>query len=62
MSRIVKGTTVIELVTLVVWLIQAGVPFNGKYVAAIVLAIGLFFEHLVSVNVGRGRPLLDTKD
>lgn len=48
--------TVIEIVTLVAWLILAGVPFHGGYVAVAVLAIGLFIEHYVSVNVGHGRP------
>lgn len=48
--------TVVEIVTLVAWLILAGVPFRGGYVAVIVLAIGLFVEHYVSVNVGNGRP------
>lgn len=65
MSRILRGTLIftgIELVTLVVWLILAGLPFRGGFLAVAVLAIGLFVEHLVSVNVGRGRPLLDTED
>jgi len=48
--------TVIELVGLVVWLILAGVPFNGKYLAVAVLAGFLALEHYVSVNVGTGRP------
>jgi len=48
--------TVVELAGLVIWLILAGVPFNGKYVAAVVLAAFLFVEHYVSVNVGNGRP------
>jgi len=47
--------TAVELVTLVAWLILAGVPFKGGYVAVIVLAVGLFLEHYVSVNVGAGR-------
>ena len=48
--------TVIEIVTLVVWLILAGVPFRGGFAAIVVLAVGLFVEHYVSVNVGSGRP------
>lgn len=48
--------TAIEIVTLVAWLILAGVPFRGGYIAVAVLAIGLFIEHYVSVNVGHGRP------
>jgi len=48
--------TLVEVVTLVVWLILAGIPFNGKVLAVIVLAVGLFVEHYVSVNVGAGRP------
>ena len=59
MSNALKGVilfTGIEIVTLVVWLILAGIPFNGKIVAVGALAIGLFLEHYVSVNVGAGRP------
>lgn len=37
------------------WLILAGVPFTGKALAVVVLVIGLFLEHYVSVNVGHGR-------
>jgi hypothetical protein len=50
--------TGVEIVTLVAWLILAGVPFNGDYksVAAVaVLSVGLFAEHYASVNVGAGR-------
>ena len=50
-SRALRGViifTVIEIVTLVVWLILAGVPFSGKVFAVIVLAVGLFIEHYVS--------------
>lgn len=50
--------TLIEIITLVVWLIAAGIPFNGKYIAVVVLGVGLFLEHYVSVNVGAGRPIL----
>lgn len=59
MSRALRGViifTVVEIVTLVLWLILAGVPFNGKGLAVVVLAVGLFIEHYVSVNVGNGRP------
>jgi len=59
MKRALVGTivfTVVEVVTLVVWLVLAGVPFNGGYIAVAALAIGLFVEHYVSVNVGNGRP------
>lgn len=48
--------TAIELVGLVAWLILAGLPFNGGYLAVVVLAVFLFAEHYVSVNVGSGRP------
>ena len=47
--------TAIEIVTLVVWLVLAGLPFKGGYLAVAVLAVGLFLEHYVSVNVGAGR-------
>jgi hypothetical protein len=59
MNKALRGViifTVIEIATLVLWLILAGIPFNGKVVAVVVLAIGLFLEHYVSVNVGAGRP------
>ena len=59
MSNALKGVilfTVIEIVTLVVWLILAGVAFNGRVIAVAILAVGLFLEHFVSVNVGAGRP------
>ena len=59
MSNALRGVlifTLVEVVTLVVWLILAGIPFNGKVLAVIVLAVGLFVEHYVSVNVGAGRP------
>lgn len=49
--------TVIELIGLVAWLILAGLPFNGGYGAVVVLAVFLFAEHYVSVQVGAGRPL-----
>jgi len=53
--------TAIELVTLVVWLVLAGVPLSitPAHVAAVaVLGVGLFFEHFVSYNVGTGQPPL----
>jgi len=61
MSKALKGVllfTGIEIVALVVWLILAGLPFNAGYAAVAVLAVGLFGEHYVSVNVGAGRPPL----
>lgn len=48
--------TVTEVVTLVVWLILAGLPFTGHYGAVVALAVGLFVEHYVALNVGAGRP------
>ncbi len=60
MNRALVGVvvfTLIEIATLVGWLILAGVPFNGGYLAVVVLAVGLFLEHYVSVQVGAGRPL-----
>lgn len=59
MNRALNGVllfTGVEVATLIAWLILAGIPFHGGYLAAIVLAIGLFVEHYVSVNVGNGRP------
>ena len=46
--------TVIEVITLVVWLILAR---NGETIpSVVVLAVGLFLEHYVSVQVGAGKP------
>lgn len=59
MNRALKGViifTVVEVVTLVLWLVLAGLPLNGKVAAIVVLTVGLFVEHYVSVNVGNGRP------
>ena len=50
--------TGVEIVTLVAWLIAAGVPFSGKNLAVVILAAGLFLEHYISVNVGAGRAPL----
>lgn len=50
--------TVVEVVTLVAWLVLAGVPFSGRVVAVAVLFVGLFVEHYISVNVGRGKSVL----
>jgi hypothetical protein len=61
MRRSLRGViifTVIEIATLVVWLVLAGVPFNvsaRSITAVVVLAGGLFVEHYVSINVGAGR-------
>lgn len=51
--------TVIETIGLVVWLILAGLPFDGQIAAVIVLLVFLFFEHLVAFNVGTGRPFFE---
>jgi hypothetical protein len=48
--------TAIELVTLVLWLVLAGVPVGTHYAAIVLLAAGLFAEHVVSFNVGTGQP------
>ena len=59
MSKALRGViifTAVEIVTLVAWLIAAGVPFRGGYIAVGILSVGLFLEHYVSVNVGAGRP------
>lgn len=59
MSRALRGVvifTAVEVVTLVLWLILAGLPFRGGFLAVLVLAAGLGVEHYVSVNVGNGRP------
>lgn len=58
--------TVVEIVTLVVWLelvIKAlKLPFTLfsllGILAVLVLTVGLFVEHYISVNVGAGRPPL----
>jgi len=58
MNRALKGViifTAVEVIGLVVWLVLAGLPFNGKYWAVVALTAFLFVEHYVSVNVGNGR-------
>ena len=70
MTQTLRGVlifTAIELATLIVWGVilnlGKGLPFLTQLIAALILAVGLFLEHLVSVNVGRERPnLLDTSD
>lgn len=65
MSKALKGVllfTAIEEVTLVVWGlllklgIGVGIALGWQVLAALVLFVGLFAEHYVSVNVGAGRP------
>ncbi|MGH6802587.1 MAG: hypothetical protein ACREC3_04380 [Methyloceanibacter sp.] len=55
--------TVVEWVILVAWgaLLElgAGLSAGTQILAAGVLLVGLFVEHLVSVNVGRGRPFFE---
>jgi hypothetical protein len=46
--------TVIEIITMAVWL--ALVLAGHIVVGTIVLSVGLFLEHVVSVNVGLGKP------
>jgi len=58
-SRALLGVilfTAVEVVGLVLWLVLAGLPFHGGYLAVLVLIGFLFVEHYVSVNVGNGRP------
>ena len=69
MSQILRGVivfTIIEEVVLVVWGVilelGKGLPLSTQIAAAALLLVGLFVEHLVSVNVGRKRPLLDITD
>lgn len=55
--------TVIEVVTLVLWLIFALKPgIVNQVVAVVILAGGLFLEHLIATNVGRNVPRLQIKD
>lgn len=63
MTRALQGViifTIIEWVFLVAWgvILDLGInlPFRTQVVAAVVLFVGLFFEHAVSVNVGKGKP------
>jgi len=62
MSKALRGVilfTLIEEVTLVAWgallKLGSGLSFSVQVVAAVVLLVGLFVEHYVSVNVGAGR-------
>jgi len=45
--------TAIEIVTMIAWLALAN---RGNILGVVILSVGLFFEHYVSVNVGAGRP------
>jgi len=45
--------TAIEVVTMVGWLYYAN---RGNVLGIIILSIGLFVEHYVSLNVGHDRP------
>lgn len=47
--------TLQETIGLVLWLILAGLPFSGHYVAVVVLFLFLFFEHIWAFNTGAGR-------
>lgn len=69
MSQTLRGTlifTAVELVILVAWGLildlGKGLSLQRQILAAAVLAVGLFVEHVISINVGRKRPLLDTSD
>lgn len=62
MNKALKGVllfTAIEEVTLVAWgvilKLGKGEPFAVQVAAALVLFVGLFVEHYVSVNVGNKR-------
>lgn len=58
--------TVIEVVVLVAWGavldLGKGLSFQRQVVAVGILTVGLFLEHLVATNVGRGRPRLEISD
>lgn len=63
MNKVLEGTiifTLVEWVFFVVWGVildlGKGLPFEKQVVAAVVLLVGLFVEHVISVNVGRGDP------
>lgn len=61
MSKSLRGVivfTAVEVVTLVLWLILAGLPFGKGLAAVVILTVGLFIEHYISVNIGNGRPAL----
>ena len=45
--------TVLEIVTMVLWLFFAN---RGSIVGVLILSGGLFAEHYVALNVGAGRP------
>lgn len=52
--------TVIEVLTLSYWFAGSTPPIHFSVIGKVVLAVGLYVEHLVSVvvgyNVGSGRP------
>jgi hypothetical protein len=48
--------TVVEVVTLVYWLVLAGVPLTvttPHILAVVVLIVGLFIEHYLSLRAGK---------
>lgn len=58
--------TVVEVIILVLWGavldLGKGLPFWKQVVAVVILTVGLFLEHLIATNVGRGRPRLEIRD
>lgn len=63
MTKALQGViifTIIEWVFLVAWgvILDLGIhlPFRTQVIAAVVLFVGLFVEHFISVNVGRDLP------
>ena len=50
--------TAIETAVLAVWLILAGLPFQGHYGAIVVLFVGLLVEHVSAYNTGANRNFL----
>jgi hypothetical protein len=48
--------TVVEVVTLVYWLVLAGIPLTvttQHILAVVVLVVGLFIEHYLSLRAGK---------
>lgn len=52
--------SLIETLTVIVWLALLGVSIpvsgGGQLLAGIVLFLGYVIEHIVAFNVGKGRP------
>lgn len=45
--------TIVEIVTLTVWVVLFKLPLQHQLISGIVLSVGLFAEHYISAFVGK---------